>query len=282
MTSRQRFLRKTIKAGEFILRTANINAGKLNITKFVTLHFYVKAIKLAKGISNLCGAGLISDAKILYRPLFEAANYCEYILININDPVPAENILAVAALEDKNTEDKIEKYGGIDIDRIIIDQNEKSDLKLKALRHSQNRLNNYDFIVERLRKRSQAYVNLSGEQILAKEGICNKAFLEKVNQIFNEETGAKDMWKKYKAVFRDCSKSVHVMDFATNVTREEHSLKCRFEERRNTAEVIMEGASTFLIRIMDITNDVFEFKAEQTIKKLFNEARRVNAISEGV
>ena len=145
MTSRLKFLRKTIRISESLLKTANVNAGKYTITKFVTLHFYVKAIKLAKGISHLCGAGLISDSKILFRPLFEAAHYCEYILIDLNDPVPAENILAVAALENKSTEDKIEKYGGIEIDRLGIDENEKNMFKLKALRHSENRMKNYVF-----------------------------------------------------------------------------------------------------------------------------------------
>ena len=39
--------------------------------------------------------------------------------------------------------------------------------------------------------------------------------------------------------------------------------------------MISSGASNFLIRIMDITNDVFEFNAQQEIKKLFDEARRL-------
>ena len=67
--------------------------------------FSLCQIKLVRGLLVLCNAGLMSDAKILLRSLFEVAYYCEYILIDPKDIKAAENIMALAAFEEKNTEE---------------------------------------------------------------------------------------------------------------------------------------------------------------------------------
>lgn len=271
---RRKLLEKVIGVAESLLQPANINRGEYNITKYVTLHFHVKGIKLAKGISVLCNAKLISDAKILLRPLLEATYYCEYILIDPNGITAAENILAVAWLEDKMTKDNIEKYGGVDIENMCIDDNDKKALKVKVLQRTQAIEDKYDFIIERIRKRSQDYTNLSAEEILNKEGIKNKFFLEKVNQKFNEETNTKDFWKKYKTILRDCSKSIHATDFEMNVRREDNKLEYEIGEREGSAGIILSAATTFLIRITDVSNTIFDFGANNAIQELSAEANK--------
>lgn len=275
MATRRKFLEKVIKTAEALLQTGDINRGKYNITKYVVLHFHVKAIKLAKGISALCDAKLMSDAKILLRPLFDVAYYCEYILLDPKDITAAENILAIASIEDKITEDNIKKHGGVDIDKMAVDENDRKFLKDRVPQRAQIREDNYDFIVERIRKRSSGYNSLSADGILNKEGIKNKSFLKEVNQRFNKETNTKDFWRKYKTILRDCSRSIHVTDFETNVIIENKKLEYKLNEREKTGEVILSATASFLIRIIDVTNEIFDFKADNEIKELFNEARRV-------
>ena len=182
------FLEEVIRAAEALLKNNDVNNAEYSPTKYVVLHFHVKAIKLVRGLLVLCKAGLMSDAKILLRSLFEVAYYCEYILIDPKDIKAAENIMALAAFEDKNTKEGIDRYGGVDIDKMAINEKDKDFLKNRVPQKTQIIKDNYSFIVERLRKRSSLYGNLSADKILDKEGIINKSFLEGVNKKFNEET----------------------------------------------------------------------------------------------
>ena len=273
---RIKFLEKVIRTAETLLKNNDVNKEECGPTKYIVLHFYVKAIKLARGLLVLCNAGLMSDAKILLRSLFEVAYYCEYILIDPKDIKAAENIMALAAFEDKNTEECIIRYGGVDIDKMAINEKDKDFLKIRVPQKTQNVENNYSFIVERLRKRSTQYGNLSADKILEKEGIINKSFLEGVNKIFNEETSTKNFWKRYKNILRDCSKSVHALDFETNVMKTDEKLEYKLKDREETGKVILSATTTFLIRIMDVANEVLNFKSDDKIKKLFNEAMKLS------
>jgi hypothetical protein len=273
---RRSFLEKVIKTAESLLRNNDINSGEYNVIKYVAVHFYVKAIKLAKGIFALCNINLSSDSKILLRSLFEVARYCEYILIDLKDIKRAENIIAVSFIEDKTTEDKINKYGCVDIDKMAIDDSDKDFLKNRVPQRKQIREDNYSYIVDRLRKRSPDYVSLSSDEIFNKEGIKNRFFLEEVNQKFNEETKTKDFWKRYHVIlYRDCSDSTHALDFETNVMRENEKLQYKLYEREKIAETILSATTTFLIRILDISNTIFDFKADNEIKKLLNEVKKL-------
>lgn len=273
---RGKFLEKVIRTAEALLKNNDVNKEEYSPTKYVVLHFYVKAIKLVRGLSVLCNDGLMSDAKILLRSLFEVAYYCEYILIDPKDVKAAENIMALAAFEEKNTEEGINRYGGVDIDKMAINEKDKNFLKDRVPQKTQIVKTNYSFIVERLRKRSTLYSDLSADKILDKEGIVNKSFLDEVNKRFNEETGTKNFWRKYKNILRDCSKSIHALDFETNVIKENEKLEYKFKDREETGMVILSAATNFLIRIMDVTNEIFNFKSEAEIKKLFNEEKRLS------
>ncbi len=273
---RIKFLEKVIRTAETLLKNNDVNKEECGPTKYIVLHFHVKAIKLARGLLVLCNAGLMSDAKILLRSLFEVAYYCEYILIDPKDIKAAENIMALAAFEDKNTEEGIIRYGGVDIDKMAINEKDKDFLKIRVPQKTQNVENNYSFIVERLRKRSTQYGDLSADKILEKEGIINKSFLEGVNKIFNEETSTKNFWKRYKNILRDCSKSVHALDFETNVMKTDEKLEYKLKDREETGKVILSATATFLIRIMDVANEVLNFKSDDKIKKLFNEAMKLS------
>lgn len=273
---RIKFLKKVIRTAETLLKNNDVNKEECGPTKYIVLHFYVKAIKLARGLLVLRNAGLMSDAKILLRSLFEVAYYCEYILIDPKDIKAAENIMALAAFEDKNTEEGIIRYGGVDIDKMAINEKDKDFLKIRVPQETQNVENNYSFIVERLRKRSTQYGDLSADKILEKEGIINKSFLEGVNKIFNEETSTKNFWKRYKNILRDCSKSVHALDFETNVMKTDEKLEYKLKDREETGKVILSSATTFLIRIIDVANEVLNFKSDDKIKKLFIEAMKLS------
>lgn len=273
---RIKFLEKVIRTAETLLKNNDVNKEECGPTKYIVLHFHVKAIKLARGLLVLCNAGLMSDAKILLRSLFEVAYYCEYILIDPKDIKAAENIMALAAFEEKNTEKGIDRYGGVDIDKMAINEKDKDFLKIRVPQKTQNVENNYSFIVERLRKRSTQYGDLPADKILEKEGIINKSFLEGVNKKFNEETSTKDFWKRYKNILRDCSKSVHALDFETNVMKTDEKLEYKFKDREETGKVILSATTTFLIRIMDVANEVLNFKSDDKIKKLFDEAKRLS------
>ena len=273
---RKKFLEKVIRTAETLLENNDINKEECNPTKYVVLHFHIKAIKLARGLLVLCNAGLMSDAKILLRPLFEVAYYCEYILIDPKNIKAAENIMALAAFEEKNTEEGLNRYGGVDIDKMAINEKDKDFLKVRVPQKTQNVENNYSFIVERLRKRSTQYGDLSPDKILEKEGIINKSFLEGVNKIFNEETNTKDFWKRYKNILRDCSKSIHALDFGTNVMNVDGKLEYKLKDREETVKVILSAATSFLIRIMDVANEVLNFKSDNKIKELFDEAKRLS------
>ncbi|MFH1772615.1 MAG: DUF5677 domain-containing protein [Candidatus Omnitrophota bacterium] len=273
---RKKFLKKVIRTAETLLKDNDVNKEEYSPTKYVVLHFHVKAIKLARGLLVLCNAGLMTDAKILLRPLFEIAYYCEYILIDPKDIKAAENIMALAAFEEKNTEEGINRYGGVDIDKMAINEKDKEFLKIRVPQKTQVVEDNYSFIVERLRKRSAQYRDLSADKILEKEGIKNKSFLEGVNKIFNEETNTKDFWKRYKNILRDCSKSVHVLDFETNVMKADGKLEYKLKDREETGKVILSAAATFLIRIADVTNEILNLKSDDKIKKLLGEAKRLS------
>lgn len=273
---RRNFLKKVIRIAETLLKNNDINKEKYSLTKYVILHFHVKAIKLARGLLVLCNAGLMSNAKILLRSLFEVAYYCEYILIDPKDIKAAENIMALAAFEEKNTEEGINRYGGVDIDKMAINEKDKEFLKIRVPQKTQVVEDNYSFIVERLRKRSTAYDNLSADKILDKESIINKSFLEGVNKIFNEETNTKDFWKRYKNILRDCSKSVHVLDFETNVMKTDEKLEYKLRDREETGKVILSAGTSFLIRIADVANEILNLKSDDKIKKLLGEAKRLS------
>jgi len=273
---RRNFLKKVIRTAETLLKNNDVNKEEYNPTKYVILHFHVKAIKLVRGLLVLCNAGLMSNAKILLRSLFEAAYCCEYILLDPADLKAAENIMALAAFEDKNTEENIIRYGGVDIDKMAINEKDKEFLKIRVPQKTQTVEDNYSFIVERLRKRSTTYDNLSADKILDKEGIKNKLFLEGVNKIFNEETNTKDFWKRYKNILRDCSKSIHGLDFETNVMKTDGKLEYKLKDREETGKVILSAGTSFLIRIMDVANKVLNFKYDDKLKKLFDEAKRLS------
>ena len=273
---RRNFLKKVIRTAETLLKNNDVNKEEYSPTKYVALHFYVKAIKLVRGLLVLCNAGLMSDAKILLRSLFEVAYYCEYILIDPKDIKAAENIMALAAFEEKNTEEGINRYGGVDIDKMAINEKDKEFLKIRVPQKTQVVEDNYSFIVERLRKRSTAYDNLSADKILDKESIINKSFLEGVNKIFNEETNTKDFWKRYKNILRDCSKSVHVLDFETNVMKTDEKLEYKLRDREETGKVILSAGTSFLIRIADVANEILNLKSDDKIKKLLGEAKRLS------
>ncbi|MFA4889505.1 MAG: DUF5677 domain-containing protein [Candidatus Omnitrophota bacterium] len=273
---RIKFLEKVIRTAETLLKYKDVNKEEYSPIKYVVLHFHVKAIKLVRGLLALCNAGLMSDAKILLRSLFEVAYYCEYILIDPKDIKAAENIMALAAFENKNTEEGIIRYGGVDIDKMAINEKDKDFLKIRVPQKTQNVENNYSFIVERLRKRCTQYGDLSADKILEKEGIINKSFLEGVNKIFNEETSTKNFWKRYKNILRDCSKFVHALDFETNVMKTDEKLEYKLKDREETGKVILSATTTFLIRIMDVANEVLNFKSDDKIKKLFNEAMKLS------
>ena len=134
---RRRFLEKVIGTSEILLKNNDVNKEEYSPINYVVLHFYVKAIKLVKGILVLCNAGLISDTKILLRSLFEIAYYCEYILIDPKDIKAAENIMALAAFEEKNTEEGTNKYGGVDIDKMAINEKDKNFLKIRVPQKTQ-------------------------------------------------------------------------------------------------------------------------------------------------
>lgn len=108
---RKKFLKKIIRTAETLLKNNDVNKEKYSPTKYVVLHFHVKAIKLVRGLLVLCKAGLMSNAKILLRSLFEVAYYCEYILLDPKDIKAAENIMALSAFEDKNTKETLIRYG---------------------------------------------------------------------------------------------------------------------------------------------------------------------------
>lgn len=270
---RRKFLKKVIRTAETLLKNNDVEYSPIN---YILLHFHVKAIKLARGLLVLCNAGFMSDAKILLRSLFEVAYYCEYILIDPKDIKAAENIMALAAFEEKNTQEGIDRYGGVDIDKMAINEKDKSFLKIRVPQKRQIIENNYSFIVERLRKRSTNYGDLSADKILKKEGIINKSFLKGVNKIFNEETSTKDFWKRYKNILRDCSKSIHALDFETNVMKIDGKLEYKLKDREETGKVILSAAASFLIRTMDVANEVLNFKSDDKIKKLFDEAKRLS------
>lgn len=273
---RKKFLKKVIRTAETLLKNNDVNKEKYNPTKYVVLHFHVKAIKLVRGLLALCNAGLMSNAKILLRSLFEVAYYCEYILLDPADIKAAENIMALSAFEDKNTKENLIRYGGVDIDKMAISEKDKEFLKIRVPQKTQVVEDNYNFIVERLRKRSTTYYNLSADKILDKEGIINKSFLEAVNKKFNEETSTQDFWKRYKNILRDCSKSVHVLDFETNVIETDGKLEYKLKDREETGKVILSAAATFLIRIADVTNEILNLKSDDKIKKLLGEAKRLS------
>mgnify|MGYP001569928353 CR=1 FL=1 len=273
---RKKFLKKVIRTAETLLKDNDVNKEECSHTKYVVLHFHVKAIKLTRGLLVLCNAGLMTDAKILLRPLFEIAYYCEYILIDPKDIKAAENIMVLAAFEEKNTEEGINRYGGVDIDKMAINEKDKEFLKIRVPQKTQVVEDNYSFIVERLRKRSAQYRDLPADKILEKEGIKNKSFLEGVNKIFNEETNTKDFWKRYKNILRDCSKSVHALDFETNVIKTDEKLEYKLKDREETGKVILSAAATFLIRIADVTNEILNLKSDDKIKKLLGEAKRLS------
>jgi len=67
---RREFLKKVIRAAETLLKSNDVNKEEYSPTKYVVLHFHVKAIKLIRGLLVLCNAGLMSDAKILLRSQF--------------------------------------------------------------------------------------------------------------------------------------------------------------------------------------------------------------------
>jgi len=83
--AKERFLKNIIKKAEQLLRSNDVNNKPYTVTKYLMLHYYIKALKLAKGIVAVCKKNLDSDAKILFRSLFEIGCYCEYINIESKD-----------------------------------------------------------------------------------------------------------------------------------------------------------------------------------------------------
>lgn len=272
--ARVQFLRKIITKAEFLLKNNDINKAPYTITNYVILHYYVKALKLAKGILALCREGLDSDAYILFRSLFEIGCYCEYINIDPKDIERAENCIAISYIEDKRTEDYIKKFGSVNVDKMPIAAEEKIALQGRVNKTQEIRNANYEFIIGRLKGRDPQYKELSDSSILEKEKLTLNKALKEINEIFNKETKEQNaFWKYYIFGFRSSAESVHSTDFDKNVKMEEGKLEYRFESKESTIQMILDASSTFLFRIMDIASSVLQFKEDNIIKELFNQLK---------
>lgn len=269
--SKQGLLEEVIKFSEDLLSITDLNTTKYSVIKYVTVHFYIKGIKLAKSILTLSKAGLFVETKILFRPLFEVALYCEYIIIDIKTELACENIMALAALEDIKTDEDIKRYGFIkDVDSLPIKDDHKDFFRRRVPEREAIRLKNYNFIIERLRIRSKSYANLKADEILNKENIRNKGFLEEVNERFNKESNTYNLWKQYKTILRENSKSIHALDFEENIEIKNNKL---ISKLTNNESAVCEAAATFLIRILDVFNEVFELKVDNKIKEMIEKAQ---------
>ena len=274
LTKREQFLRKIISKAEYLLKDNDVNKAPYTITNYVMLHYYVKALKLAKGIVVLCKERLDSDAQILFRSLFEIDCYCEYINIDPKDIKRAENCIANSYIEDKRTEGYIEKYGSVNIDKMPIAHEEKEALQSRVNKTQEIRNINYEFIIEKLRGRNPQYKGLSDNNIIEKEKLTLAKALREINEIVNKETKeANAFWKYYIFGFRTCAESVHSTDFDKNVKIEEKKLEYRLESKESTVQMILGASATFLFRIMDITSSILQFKEDNTIKDLFNQLK---------
>ena len=272
--TRKQFLRKIIGKAEYLLKNNDVNKAPYTITNYVILHYYVKALKLAKGIVALCKERLDSDAQILFRSLFEIGCYCEYININPKDIKRAENCIAISYIERKKTEDYIEKYGSVNIDRMFIVPEEKEALRNRVDKTQKIRKINYEFIIERLKTRNPQYEELSDNSIIEKEKLTLGRALKEINEIFNKETKETNaFWRYYIFGFRSCAESVHSTDFDKNVKIEEWMLEYRLESKESTIQMILDVSSTFLFRMMDITSSILQFKEDSIIKDLFNQLK---------
>jgi len=273
-TIREQLLRKIISKVEYLLKNNDVNKAPYTITNYVILHYYVKALKLAKGIVALCKERLASDAQILFRSLFEIGCYCEYINIKPEDIKRAENCIAISYIEDKKTEDYIKKFGSVNVDKMSIVPEEKEALQDRVNKTQEIRNINYEFIIGRLRERNPQYKELSDSSIIEKEKLTLNKALREINEIFNKETKEENaFWKYYIFGFRSCAESVHSTDFDKNVKVEEKKLKYYLESKESTIQMILGASSTFLFRIMDIASSILQFKEDNTIKDLFNQLK---------
>jgi len=270
--NRKLFLRKVISRAEYILKNNDVNKAPYSIINYVILHYYVKALKLTKGIVALCKEKLGSDAQILFRSLFELGCYCEYINIDSGDIKRAENCIAMSYMEDKRTEDDIDKYGSVNVDRMSIPLEEKKALEYKIDKQREIRSINYESIIETLRKRNPQYKNLSANSIIDKERLTLRRAINEINEIFNKETKEKNaFWRYYISAFRGCSESVHSTDFDKNVKIENGKLEYCLDAGENVISTIQDASATFLLRIMDIASSILQFTEDNTIKDLSNQ-----------
>lgn len=278
---RRKFLEKVIKEAISILKNNDVNKVEYGITNYVLLHYFVKAIKLAKGIHVLCRKKLNSDTQVLLRCLFEVFCYCEYIFIDSKDGKRAENCIALSWVESNRTENLIDRYGTVDIDNMPISSNEKESLRFRVGKISETRRMNYEFILNRLRQRSPIYQNLKGKEILEKERFSLPKAIEDINTIFNKETKKKDFfWKQYIFMYREWCRSVHATNFDDNVKVDDSKLKYILEEKTGIIKTYYSTTYNFLIRIMDIVNEVFDFRADKKIKKMFDKAVKLSLIDQ--
>lgn len=274
LAKREQFLRRIITKAEYLLKNNDINKAPYTITNYVILHYYVKALKLAKGIVALCKKRLDSDAQILFRSLFEIGCYCEYINIDAKDIKRAENCIAISYIENKRTENYIKRYGSVNVDKMPITHEEKKALQDRVNKTQEIRNINYEFIIGRLKERDPQYKGLSDNSIIKKEKLTLTRALKEINEIFNKETEeANAFWKYYVFCFRTCAESVHSTDFDKNVKIEENKLEYRLESKESTIQMILSVSPTFLFRIMDISGSILQFKEDNTIKDLFNQLK---------
>lgn len=272
--ARERFLIKIINKAEQLLKNNDVNKKPYTVTKYVILHYYVKALKLAKGIVAVCKKSLDSDAKILFRSLFEIDCYCEYILIDPDNIKRAENCIAISYIEDKRTEDYIKKFGAVTIDNIPISLEEKEALKGRVRKTAQIRSINYDFILNKLKERNHRYKKMSDKKIIATEKLTLGKVIEEINEVFNKETKENNtFWRYYIFGFRYCSEAVHNTDFESNVKVDKGKLKYYLDSRKSTIQMILGATSTYLFRMMDIANSIFDFQKDAERNSLLKELK---------
>ncbi len=274
---KRKFFEKIIRNALSLLERNDVNKVEYSITNYVLLHYYVKAIKLSKGIYVLSREKLNSDMQILLRCLFEVFCYCEYINIDLKDEKRAENCIALSWIESNRTENLIERYGAVDINNMRITSNEKDSFRASVVATSKTIRINYEFILNKLKQRSPIYKDLKDKDILREEKFSLQKAIEDINVVFNKETNNKDfIWKHYTVMYRDWCKSVHANDFDNNVRMDGSKLRYILREKTQIIDTYYSISYNFLIRIMDIANDVFVFKFDGEIKKMFDEATKLS------
>ena len=270
--NREEFHQKLIDESEQLAISKSLNKYPYKEVYRVILHYLVKAVKLAKGIDLLCKNKQVSNAKILLRTLYEVFCFCEYI---DNEPEDierdrkAENRLILFHIEEKETLNREQKCGSVDINRCECGEEEKKRLRENVIEAAKRVNTNYKNVLDVFRKRDQEYTNLPEKKLVGKIKEMGNGIKKEISEMYDKVSETGNLGALYHIfVFRDCSKSVHASDFEEHVElTQDKELKASLGSTEDGL-VILSTSSIFLIRIMQVANSILKLGEEKLIKNL--------------